>query len=130
MINKEKSVLIFGTRASGRTSMALGMCRDYKDDEVCIIDGRNFKNDFRLTYPCTKATKVLVIDEVPAECITSIIAMHDEGIAVERPMEELFVIHPKVIAVIREKDRITDTWLGSAAHRRLHVIECRKYNSV
>ncbi len=115
----EKSTIIIGPRESGKTSLAKEIALQYKPDEVVWVRGQSIR-DYQHPYVysrCTENTKLVIFDELidilfPSPGHKSM-EIHDvvghffsdvsNGVTVNQRMKEPFLIHPRIVLIIRSE---------------------------
>ena len=122
----EKITVIIGKAESGKTMKAKEIASSYKKENVTWISGRDWKNDRPFLYrSCNLNTELIIIDDCDdASHIESIYSSAVEGIKVDKPYEESFYIHPKIIIGCSSEVSIDDFIQSNAFKRRVTIIDC------
>lgn len=124
----DKGIIIVGGRNSGKTALAKGLCAHVYPECVAFLDG---KTTMKRTFPYSvvnKKTEYLILDDCKVEDIEDMFSGIIEGIQVEKINEEPFMVHPKIILVMKSDITISDLKISSSFNRRWMIMETKKYN--
>jgi len=122
----EKITVIIGEAESGKTMKAKEIASSYKKENVTWIDGKRWKHDRPFIYrSCNLNTELIIIDDCDdASQIEGIYSSAVGGIKVDKPYEESFYIHPKIIIGCSSEVSIDDFIQSNAFKRRVTIIDC------
>jgi len=121
----QKSIVITGSRLSGKTAKVKEIAGQFQSDEVVFIKYQGeHKNNF-LFSQCTEKTKLIVFDDLTdIEQMTEFYNMVTSPITVHRKLQESFTISPLFVFVY-EKYITTELFnkLGESFQRRFDVFQ-------
>jgi hypothetical protein len=122
----EKITVIIGKTESGKTMKAKEIASSYKKENVTWISGRDWKHDRPFIYrSCNLNTELIIIDDCDdASQIEGIYISAAEFVKVDKPYEESFYIHPKIIIGCSSEISIDDFIQSNAFKRRVSIINC------
>lgn len=103
-----KAKMITGPRGSGKTVTARQIASEYESGEVSWITNihknRPILSDPFLFRHCNPETKLVIFDDLlTLEHVDEVIKLAAQGINVERPMKEPFVLITDIIAVCSDE---------------------------
>jgi broad-specificity NMP kinase len=120
----KKVKVITGKNGSGKSTIARALASSINENEKIFFNQKNLNSVFGFSE-CSEKTKVVIIDELKNnDYLMSLIFTTTEGIEVDKPFAEPFVIHPEVIVVCNEsisKQMLLD--MGASIARRIEIIE-------
>jgi len=124
----EKSILIFGPQASGKTTKAKEIIKQFKPDEVVHIPYQDMESlfDDYLFSQCTEKTKLVVFDELSG--VVPLIPFYEimrKPIVVNKKGDMSFTISPKFLVVL-QTNWTADYLRKNAprAYKNFEVIQC------
>jgi len=126
----EKSILITGSQASGKTTKAKEIASQFQNDEVVFIcyRGKKTYEDPFLFSQCTEKTKLVVFDELyDINQVEAFFNTVSNPIMVNKKMKKPFTIEPKFVLVCQTEikdEQLVE--LGASFHIRFDVIECKR----
>ena len=126
----EKSILITGSQASGKTTKAKEIASQFQNDEVVFIcyRGKKTHEDPFLFSQCTEKTKLVVFEELyDINQVEAFFNMVINPITVNKKMKAPFTISPKFVLVCQieiTQEQLVE--LGASFYRRFDVIECKR----
>lgn len=129
-----KGIIIIGGPLSGKSVLAKHFVKNYKKEEIALIDGRffSYKNNFKYQN-CTKETKVLIIEDIlPNTSFDEFFSMVSGNLVINRCRKEPFEINiEKLIVVCSAEIKETDLPTDQSFIRRFEIINMNsKVNEV
>lgn len=115
----EKPILIIGTQGSGKSLVALGISKSYK--ETKIINGKGWHERLSQFDSCTENTDCIIIDELITMNEVEYFHRYSDGVKVERQAKEPFVIYPKLV-IILNIPVAGEIRMSKATERRFDII--------